>query len=203
MTDVGKKKQTIETYNKSAQFHAKKFNNIGARAKDVKFTFSKVKKENPKTIELGCGNGRDAKEIIKYTNDYLGIDLSSELIKIAKKKVGSQYFKIADIEAYKYPKKIDIVFSFASLLHSDKESVKSVLKKLLTNMNEGGVIFISLKYDKYQERLMNKEGQGPKTFYFYTPDDIKELSPKGFKRIFKEVQNFKGQKWFNIILQKE
>ena len=203
MTDVSKKKQTIETYDKSAKFHANKFDNLGARIKDIKLTFSKIKKTNPKTIELGCGNGRDAQEIIKYTDDYLGIDLSRKLIELAKKKVGNKYFKKADIETFNYPKNIDIVFSFASLLHSDKESVKKILEKIFTNMNSGGVIFISLKYDKYQERLMKKEHQGPKTFYFYTPNHIREISPKGFKSLFENVQYFKGQKWFSIILKKE
>ena len=203
MTKKSKKKQTIDTYDKSAKFHADKFDDIGARVKDIKLTFSKVKKDSPKTIELGCGNGRDAEEIIKYTNDYLGIDLASELIKLAKKKVGNQYFKVADIETFNYPKNIDVVFSFASLLHSDKESVKKVLNNICANMSKGGVVFISLKYDKYQERLMNREQQGLKTFYFYTPEDIKQISPKGFISIFENIQNFKGQKWFSLILQKK
>jgi ubiquinone/menaquinone biosynthesis C-methylase UbiE len=203
MTDVKAKKQTINTYDKSAKFHADKFDEIGTRIEDIELTYSKVKKKNPKTIELGCGNGRDAVEIIKHTNDYLGIDLSSELIKLAKKKVGEKYFKVADIETFKFPKNIDVVFTFASLLHSDKVSVKKVLNNIYKNMNKGGVIFISLKYDKYQKRLMYKEHQGYKTFYFYTPEDIKEIAPEGFKSVFEEIQDFKGQNWFSLILQKE
>jgi len=203
MTDFSKKTQTINTYDKSAKFHANKFDNIGARVEDIKLTFSKINKVNPKTIELGCGNGRDAQEITKYTNDYLGIDLSGELIKFAKEKVGKQYFKIADIETFNYPKDIDVVFSFASLLYSDKESVRYILLNIYNNINKGGVMFISLKYGKYQEKLINKKKQGPKTFYLYTPEDIKEITTKNFKPIFESVQYFKGQRWFSLILQKQ
>lgn len=203
MAKGSEKKQTIATYDKTAVFHADKFDKIGARVGDIKKVFSYIKNSNPKTIELGCGNGRDAVEIIKYTDDYLGIDLSKELIKLAKKKVSGANFKIADIENFKFPNKTDVIFAFASLLHSDKESAKRALNNAYQSMSLKGVFFISLKYDKYHKKLIEKEKQGPKTFYFYTPEDIKEISPIGLDVVFEDIQNFRGQKWFSIILQKK
>ena len=202
VTNTKLKNQTINTYDKSARFHAAKFDKMGPRVKDIKQSFSLVKKKNPKTIELGCGNGRDAAEIVKYTSDYLGIDLSNELIKIAKKKLHDKYFKVADIESFKFPQGLDIVFSFASLLHSDKNSIKKILSRIYKKMNQGGIVFISLKYDKYQERLIDKESQGPKTFFFYTPYDIKEIA-EGFRSIYEDTQTLNNQKWFSLILQKK
>lgn len=84
---MDKKVQTIDTYNKSAQALARKFNDLGVRISDIEEVFNLLNKENSKVIEIGCGNGRDAEEIIKHTNDYLGLDISEELIKLAQEKV--------------------------------------------------------------------------------------------------------------------
>lgn len=203
MTDSGEKSQTIDTYDRSALDHAKKFDELDARAKDITQTLSYIKKSNPKTIEIGFGSGRDAKEIIKYTNDYLGIDLSNEMLKIAQQNVPEAKFELADLETYKFPNNTDVVFAFASLLHSDKDSVKDLLKRVSESLNSGGVFFISLKYGNYHKETIDKEGHGPKTYYFYTPEEIEKISPSSLKTVFQEIQDFKNKKWFSIILQKK
>ena len=155
------KKQTIETYNKSVTAHAKKFDEMGARTEDILRTFSYINKPNPKTVELGCGNGRDAKEIIKHTNDYLGLDLSEEMLRLAQRNVPNANFLVADLESYVFPKGLDVIFAFASLLHSDKRGVSDVLKRSCKALNLGGVFFISSKYGSYHKETIDKEGLGP------------------------------------------
>lgn len=127
--DERKKKQTIDTYNTTASAMAEKFNNIGARIEDIERGLSFVEKENPRVLEIGCGNGRDAREILKNTSDYTGIDISVEMIKLAEEYAPEGHYVVADIDEYNFPSEIDIIFSFASLLHSDKESVARVLER--------------------------------------------------------------------------
>ena len=178
-----------------------KFNDIGVRTEDVKRGFSFIKKDNPKVVEIGCGNGREAKEILKHTNDYLGIDISEELIKIARKENPDGKFKVVDLEDFNFSKNIDIIFSFASLLHSDKDNVKIILDRAYKSLNNQGIFYISLKYDDYQERIIEDEF-GIRTYYFYTPELIKELAGLKYKTVHIDIQDLKGQKWFNIILKK-
>lgn len=202
MTIKDEKKQTIDSYNKTASAHAEKFNKSGARVEDIEKAFSYINKSNPKTVEIGCGNGRDAKEIIKHTSDYLGIDLSEGMLEIARQSTPEAKFELADLETFQFPNNIDVVFAFASILHSDKDSIKDLLERVYTSLNPGGVFFISTKYGPYHKETIDKEGHGPKTYYFYTPEEIEKLSPKGLKIIFKTVQNFNNQKWFSVILQR-
>lgn len=202
MTKDSEKKQTIETYNKSALAHAEKFNKIGARTKDIEKAFSYISRPNPKVFEIGFGSGRDAAEIAKRTSDYLGIDLSSEMCKIAQRNVPAARFELADVETYQFPKGIDIIFAFASLLHSDKKGVANIINRACDSLNPAGVFFISTKYDTYHKKMIDKEGHGPKTYYFYTPEDIQKMCPLELKTVFQEIQEFKGQKWFSLILQK-
>jgi len=194
------KEQTIETYNNNARAMAQDFLSIGARVADVKKGFSLVLKENPFVVEIGCGNGREAKEILKQTNNYLGIDISPEMIKLAQEYAPEAQFEIADLESYDFPAGTDIIFSFASLLHSDEKNVRAVLKKAHGALNPGGIFFISLKSGSGKETRTDKFGT--RTFYYYTPKIIRDLAGDSFRVVEEDEQTFRNRKWFTIILQK-
>ena len=195
------KEENLQIYNKCAAGFAAKFNNIGPRTKDVEKGFSFIKKDNPRVVELGCANGRDAKEILKHTNDYLGIDYSEELIKIARKEVPSGKFEVADFSRYDFPKDVDIVFSFASLLHSDKEEFRIILDKIHKALVDGGIFYIALKFDEYQRKEKTDEF-GKRVYYFYTLEDIRKLIGNNYDVLGEEQANRRGQEWINVILQK-
>jgi trans-aconitate methyltransferase len=86
---------------------------------------------------------QDAVEIFKYTDNYLGIDISKNLIELAQQKIPKGDFKIADIENYDFPKNIDVIFAFASLIHVPKDSLKEILGKAYSSLNDGGIIRLS------------------------------------------------------------
>lgn len=196
-----KKQQTVDAYNKSAESIANKFNEQGARVTDIEESFALVKKENPNVFEIGCGNGRDAKKITEHTNNYFGVDISEGLIKLAREKVPTAKFEIADIEQFTFPKPLDLIFAFASLLHVNKENLARVLEQAHESLNEGGVFRISLKYAPRYQELLKEDQFGSRTFYFYSEEDIKEIL-NHFKILKMEVINVRGQDWIEIILQK-
>lgn len=195
-----KKLQTKLTYDRSAESLVKKFNSIGARVSDIQRTFSCIQKENPKVIEIGCGNGRDAEEILKYTSDYLGFDISSELIRWVSPSLPKEKFIVADVEEFIWPENVDIVFSFASLLHTPKEALQKILTDIYQSLSRDGVFFLSLKCDVYQEKEQVDEF-GTRTFYYYLPEDIERMLEGKMKNIYLDFQEIKGQKWFTILLQ--
>lgn len=198
---MNKKEETTDTYNRGALKFTEKFNAASARIKDIEQAFSYISKLNPKVLELGCGNGRDANEILKHSPNYLGVDYSEELIKIAKNYCPDGKFHVVDFENWKFPDNLDVIFAFASLLHSDKYQLKTILEKAAASLDQGGVFLVSLKYAPYHEERKT-EDIGSRTFYFYTPEDIVQLSPPELKSIFHEIQDLRGQRWFTIVLQK-
>lgn len=197
-----KKAQTIKTYNATAQAMKQKFEGIGVRAEDVARAFSFISKMHPKVLEIGCGHGREAVEILKHTNDYLGIDIAEGFIAVARKDVPNGTFMVADIDTYTFPPSLDIIFAFASLLHSTRESVERILRVAATALNEGGIFYISLKKGEYKE--VTKEDEfGVRTYYFYTPEDIKLLAGDVYETIYEDIQYIRGQDWFTICLKKK
>jgi SAM-dependent methyltransferase len=195
------KQKTIDTYNASAVVLAKKYDEQGVMIKDIDYVFSLIKKSNPVVLEIGCGSGRDAQEIIKRTNHYTGVDVSKNLLLIAKEKVPQATFINEDIETFKFPNSIDIVFGFASLLHVSKDSLKNILINAYNALNDDGVVYISLKYaDTYVEYL-KKDEYGERVFYLYSPKDIQEIIGK-FKILKNVTKDYNNETWLEIYLQK-
>ncbi len=198
---MDKKAQTVATYNANASKMARKFRGLGARIEDIEKGFSFVKRENSNVFEIGCGDGRDTKEIQKRTKNYLGVDISGSMIAIAREYVPKGKFEVADIENYIFPNNLDLIFSFTSLLHSNKKNIGSILEMAHQALNKNGIFYISLKYDNYHEASKTDEF-GTRTYYFYTLEDIKKLAGKRYKVISENIQELRGQKWFTIVLKK-
>ena len=201
---MSKKQQTIDTYNTTAGLMAEKFTGIGARVNDILQAFSYIKKSSQKVVEIGCGNGRDAREILKYTSDYIGMDVSSEMIRLAQEYFpeATSKFVVADVEDFDFPKWIDVIFSFASLLHTPKEKLQEVLWKMLLTLNPGWIVFLSLKRSDSYEEITKTDEFWTRTYYYYSPQDILDIGGKEYLWNKIEYQDLRGQKWFTIILWK-
>lgn len=198
---MNQKQQTINSYNKSAKLFVQKFEKIGPRITDIERTFNLCHHNNPFVVEIGCGPGRDAQEILKRTNKYLGIDLSRKFIQIAKKKVPQARFILADMESFNYPTGIDIVFAFASLLHTNERKFKRILDHVYTCLNPNGLVYISLKYRTRRKQGLEVDGFGKRLFYYYNLNDIKDIIGKHYQIIEKSIY-LRRVKWIELILQK-
>jgi SAM-dependent methyltransferase len=194
---------TIDTYDLSADALAEYFRGIGPRVKDIDLAFELA--GNPKEardLEIGCGDGRDAKDIINKASWYRGFDISSALINLAKTHVPNGNFEIADAAMYEYPENLDIVFAFASLLHLDKDEVQKVLNSVHTALNPGGIFYISLKERPEYAEEIKEDKFGKRLFYFYNPDIISALAGDGYEVVSTTHQQLSNTKWFEIALQK-
>ena len=160
------KTQHINTYNQQAKPLSEKFATIGSRLKHIKEAFSYINKPNPNVLEIGCGDGRDAAEIIKLTNNYLGIDISKSMIELAKKAVPQAKFQVNDFETMKFEKGLDIIFAFAALLHTDPKNFKNILDKIYESLNPGGIFYISVKHGDNKRKVV-QDDYGKRIFYFY------------------------------------
>ena len=196
-----KKRQTVNTYNRNAEALANKFDDLPVRLSDIDETFDLVKKKNPKVLEIGCGNGRDAVEICKRTNDYLGVDISEKLIRLARKKVPQGKFEVADIETFAFPPNLNIIFAFASLVHSPKEALSRTFDEIHDALDSGGVFRLSMKWNDRYSEVTKEDEFGIRTYFFYSLEDIKELG-RGFVTIKNELLELRGQTWLEVLFQK-
>jgi trans-aconitate methyltransferase len=195
--------KTIATYDNSAEALAEYFKGIGARVTDIELGLSlasAVKKA--KVVEIGCGDGRDAVEIIKRVGWYEGFDPSKSLLEIAKQRLPEGSFVLADALSYNYPPNTDVIYAFASLLHVNKTNMPKVFEKATQSLRQGGLFYISLKErDGYQEDV-KKDTYGERMFYYYDVDTIKEIAGDAFTAVHEDHQVHGNTDWFTLALKK-
>ena len=195
--------RNIEVYNKSAVTLAQYFKGIGPRVADIKRALALADaKRDARVVEIGCGDGRDALEIMKHIAWYQGFDPSAGMLAIAKKAAPQASFILADGLTYDYPSNIDVVYAFASLLHVNKEVFPKVCQKVSAALRLNGIFYISLKErDKYSEEV-KKDAHGERMFYYYTPSLVQTLSGKNFTATYEDHQIIGQTKWFTIALRR-
>ncbi len=78
--------------------------------KEFAFYDSILKKDNCKKIlEVGCGSGMLARRFLKNGYDYLGLDLSGEMLDIARSEINSNAFIQCDMRNLSFVKQFDSV----------------------------------------------------------------------------------------------
>lgn len=101
-------------------------------------------------LDIGCGNGWVVRRIAtkKHCKEAVGIDKSSNMIKLAKSLSNSKketYVK-AELKSWKTKKKFDYVFSMESLYYV--ESIEESLKKIHSMLKPNGVFFCGTDFYK-------------------------------------------------------
>ncbi len=198
---------TVATYDASAQAMADHFQNYGTGAARKEIDEALRLAGHPKAarvVDIGCGAGKEAAELVPRVGWYEGFDPSGGLLEIAKKNVPGASFVQADASSYRYPEDLDAVFAFASMLHLDKQEFADVCGKVARALRPGGVLCMTLKEaDSYEARLQEDEF-GTRMFYLYNPGLVCELAGPGFEKVFEDHQRVgpKNKPWFSIILRK-
>lgn len=196
--------KNIAVYDRSARELAEYFTGVGSRIYDIEKGLELA--NNPKAarvVEIGCGDGRDAEEIVRRVGWYEGFDPSKGLLTIAQEKVPSGSFECADALNYTYPDNLDVVYSFASLLHSPIDELGQVMKKVYGALKPGGIFYLSLKERAEYEQAVKKDVYGERLFYYYTPKNISDVGAGLFDTVFEQHQTVGSTDWFTIALRKK
>jgi len=101
-------------------------------------------------LEIGCGAGSFARALAARSNHVLGIDLSPEMIRLAREKskhIANLEFQVADICDWEVePEEFDCIASIATLHHLQ---FREVLLKMKAALKPGGVLLI---LDLFEQR---------------------------------------------------
>ncbi|MFW9999853.1 MAG: class I SAM-dependent methyltransferase [Candidatus Hermodarchaeota archaeon] len=96
-------------------------------------------------LDLGSGTGLPyAKLLTEKGFDVLGIDLSSEMIKISKKNVPSAKFKEMSMTDLNFKNEFDGIFSSYSMLLLNPKLFKETARKIVQALKTGGLFYLCL-----------------------------------------------------------
>lgn len=150
----------------------------------------KYLKENDSVLEVGCGTGLILSKVVKFVVNGIGIDISENMLKIAKNK-GLNVFYGNGEEIPFSDNQFDVVYSFKVLPHI--KNIENVLNEIKRVTKPNGIILLEF-YNKYSMRTLIKFIKKPQkisenindTLVFTRFDslfDIKKILPKEFKII--------------------
>ncbi|WP_346898400.1 class I SAM-dependent methyltransferase [Clostridium sp. UBA7503] len=149
---------------------------------------NKVKKYLPKgstLLELGMGEGRDL-ELLSKEYKVVGSDNSEVFInKYKKKNKGIEVLPI-DATMMNTERKFDCIYSNKVLHHLTKKDFIKSLKLQKNNLNNKGIIFMTLWNGEYREEIMF---DGEIRFTYYLENDIREIVKNDYDIVTIETYN--------------
>ena len=194
------KKLNIISLNRKAWNNvAEKYNdaNYGKMNPAIDF-FCKKLPERGSILDIGSGTGLPfAKLFLNKGFNYLGVDISSQMIKIARKNVPLAKFEEISMTELNYDNEFDGVFSHYSMLLLSPQLFKEVAKRVVKSLKGNGLFYLSLNEPRVKDADLDEdvicEIMG-ETMYSraYTEKEILDVfTPLGLKelQIYRETQN--------------
>lgn len=197
----------ISSYNKTAKEYNKNVKSFSILP-ELNVFLSKIKKKD-KILDLGCGPGHHSDFFVENGFDVVGIDLSSEMIAIARNEVPQANFEIMDLLNIEFdPNSFDGVWASASLLHVQKSQIKKVLVSIKKILKPNGVFYLSLKSGDGEAVINDDRYGGVTKFYsFYNQDEVISLLNEvdfgdiEFNLVDKR-QNYDTNPWIHVFCKK-
>jgi len=184
-------KNTIDWYDKNAEQYSKAIQNLSSPEQIDEFT--KLLSKNAKVLDAGCAAGRDSKLLADEGLNVIGIDLSPQLIKIAKEKFSKIEFLKGNFLKLPFPEKsFDGIWAHASLLHFDSlTEVKKALGEFFRVLKPRGIIHVLVKAKTGREKFVvvsDKVSKHKRFFQFFTKDEVQSLLEQTGFEIIKTEQ---------------
>ena len=173
--------QTVSYYNQHAKEWAEK------RKKNTEPSFWDAELRELKALEvpqgtileMGSGAGREAVELIGMGYEYVGMDVSQELLKIAAQVNPSSQFVYSTAYAMPFATgTFNAFFSWAMLPHIPKERLGVVLEELKRVLKHRAIGFLAMREGEGYHR----EAETGRWFSYYTQEELELiLQQHGFR----------------------
>ena len=114
-------------------------------------------------LEIGCGTGAFARQLAGRCEHVIGIDLSAEMIRVARSRssrLENLEFELADAMSWKFPQShFDFICSIATLHHLEQ---RELLPKIKAALRPGGVFVLLdlVASSGLKERMLDVIGLG-------------------------------------------
>jgi 2-polyprenyl-3-methyl-5-hydroxy-6-metoxy-1,4-benzoquinol methylase len=104
-------------------------------------------------VDIGCGNGKLTSRLSTDSREVVGLDISTEAIKLAKKhERGNLKFSVHNIEHDPLEGENSLIICEDILYYIPSVSMKKVIKKLSDALVEGGILLVIDSFPKIWRR---------------------------------------------------
>lgn len=195
-----KEYQTIEYYNQNSGKFIK--NTVNLDVTSLYIPFLKELRPGSLILDAGCGSGRDSLFFLQHGFQIIAFDAAEEMVKTAARLTGLDV-KQMRFEDLDYSEEFDGIWACASLLHVPRNSIDSVIEKLIRALKPDGILYVSFKYGQKEEfrngRLFNDYSENSFLSLVGKHSKLKTIS----MWITADVRTDRDtEKWLNALLKK-
>ncbi|KGK82439.1 methylase [Desulfosporosinus sp. HMP52] len=140
--------------------------------------FINLLKPVTKVLDLGCGPGNVARQLMLAGKNFTlkGIDLSEEMIKLARKNAPAGNFSCEDIRDISFnAESFDAIFLSFCIVHLNHTEVISLLEKVSNYLMREGKLYLSFmegKKDGFENTSFSKEEI---YFFYHSANRVKKI----------------------------
>ncbi len=153
------------SYNRVADDYFNQIGLLGLSEKALK-KFLKLLPGKAKILDVGCGGGQDSKFLANQGCSVMGIDISKEMIKIAKDYAPEAVFLLADLMDLPASKKYDGIWCCRVFHHISLDDQTKFIKKLKVLLKKNGILYLTAfvsdqkgdyeSFDSGEDKLLKK-----------------------------------------------
>jgi len=148
-------------------------------------------------LEVGCGIGNEAILLKEMGYNYVGTDISTGMLSVAKARDPEGNFVCQDLRLPGFSSEFDGLLGFASLLHLEKDELTLALSVLRKQLRSGGVGLLTFKEG------IGTEIDGKGRFYsYYSPEELAQhLLDAGFNLTDVTIHEEKGHSFICCFVE--
>lgn len=144
-----------QLYKKYAKFYDKVYSKkkYDEEVEFIKSVIRNFKVKGKNLLDMACGTGTHAKKFTDSGFNVTGVDINSEMLKIAKEKTKNSKFLEGSMQSFKSKSKFDIITCLFTAINYNRNisELKTTIKNFHNLLNKGGVVIFDLGLVKGQE----------------------------------------------------
>jgi len=187
---MDKTQRTVIAYDQISEIYAYKFMNFELYTKRIK-EFIEVLNIKDNILDLGCGPGNVSKQLTLCGKDICvtGIDLSENMLKLAKQNVPNATFYCQDIRTINFTEKsFDAIILSFCIVHLYDDEMEELIEKVSGYLKENGKLYLSFiegRKKGFETTSFSKEAI---FFNDYLTEDIELILENNGMDIFKIIK---------------
>jgi SAM-dependent methyltransferase len=179
--------KTIEAYNNSAKEFSEKIGTLTNYNNTYDFLVNLLH-ENDNILDLACGPAQISKYIVqKIGVNVTGVDLSNEMLKIAKNNIPNGIFIEDSIITYKANIFYDLIIIGFGIPYLDNEQTIKCIENSISSLKKDGYIYISFMDGNISGFEKTSFGRSNNFYiYYHKQEEIKNILEKSKVETIKE-----------------